>query len=68
MNPADLPWWGWLLCALGAGFVALMIAAYSSTREKTLYFSIVMYYIFGLAAVVCGIIGAIRFVKWVWGG
>jgi tellurite resistance protein TehA-like permease len=67
MSPSNLPWWGWFLCAFGAGLVALLIALFSSTREKKFYFSIVMYYVFGITAVVCGIIGIIRFVRWVWG-
>ena len=67
MSPSDIPWWGWLLCSIGAGLVALLIALVSSTREKKFYFSIVMYYVFGISAVVCGIIGIIRFVKWAWG-
>jgi tellurite resistance protein TehA-like permease len=68
MSPSDLPWWGWFLCAFGAGLVALLIALFSSTREKKVYFSIVMYCVFGIAAVVCGIIGIVRLVKWVRGG
>jgi len=67
MSPSDLPWWGWLLCAFGAGLVALLIALFSSTREKKVYFGIVMYCVFGMFAVACGIMGIIRFVKWVRG-
>jgi ABC-type branched-subunit amino acid transport system permease subunit len=67
VSPSDIPWWGWFLCALGAGLVSFLIALFSSTREKKFYFSIVMYFIFGFTAAVCGIIGIIRFVKWVWG-
>ena len=68
MSPSNLAWWEWFLCAFGAGLVALLIALFSSTRERKFYFSIVMYYVFGIAAAVCGIIGIIRFVKWVRGG
>jgi uncharacterized membrane protein len=56
------------LWAFGAGLVALLLSLFSSRREKKVYFSIVMYCVFGVAAVVCGIIGAIRFVEWVRGG
>jgi tellurite resistance protein TehA-like permease len=68
MSPANLPWWGWFLCAFGAGLVALLIALFSSTREKKIYFNIVMYCVFGIAGLVCGIIGIIGFIKWVRGG
>lgn len=71
MSPTDLPWWGWMLCAIGAFVVSFFSVIYASNESNTpgksggfAYFLAVM---FGLTTVGTGLIGIIRFVKWVWG-
>ena len=34
MSPADLPWWGWFLCAGGAGVVAFFLAIYAASATS----------------------------------
>jgi hypothetical protein len=35
MSPADLPWWGWMLCAIGAFVIAFFSVIYASTESNT---------------------------------
>ena len=60
-----------MLCAIGAFVVAFVSVLYASNESNTpgrsggfAYFLAV---VFGLATVGTGLIGIIRFVKWVWG-
>lgn len=66
-SPSDLPWWGWLLCAGGAGLVCFFSATYASS-EKGGCLSGVIAFISGFAGLICGVIGIVRFVKWIWEG
>jgi hypothetical protein len=34
MSPADLPWWGWLLCAGGGVIASLLFAALAEPRKN----------------------------------
>jgi len=71
MSPADLPWWGWMLCAIGASVVSFFSAIYAANESRISRrndgIAYLLAIIFGLATVVTGSIGLIRFVKWVWG-
>lgn len=72
MSPADLPWWGWMLCAIGAFVVSFFSVIYASSESNTPGksgggFAYILAVVFGLATVGTGLIGIIRFVKWVWG-
>ena len=65
MSPSDLAWWGWLLCGMAAAFVA--IRAWNSFENgKGESFPLLLAVVSGIASVICGLIGIIRFVKWVW--
>jgi hypothetical protein len=71
ISPADLPWWGWLLCGGGAAIIALFVGMISSVQSDKKggggCFLYLVAAVFGLAAAGCGLVGIIRFVKWVWG-
>jgi hypothetical protein len=64
-SPSDLPWWGWLLCAFGAGIISIIAFAFSEKKGAGC-----MGYSVGVVGMVagflCGIIGLIRLVKWIW--
>ena len=69
-SPSDLEWWMWLLIALGCGAVCLFsIRAANFTHNRdTETLGTIAAFISGLGALGFGIIGLIRFVKWVWKG
>jgi hypothetical protein len=62
MSPSDLPWWGWLLSG-AVGVVVGFIVVDEHDGLKALPGLAII-----LAGLVCGFIGIIRFVKWVWTG
>jgi hypothetical protein len=68
INPSDLQWWMWLLVALGAAFLAITSFSFAVKRNKVIYLSIALFYLFGFVALVSIFIGIIRFIKWVWEG
>jgi hypothetical protein len=72
MSPSDLPWWGWFLCAGGAAFVARLffaaawsdlLVAQSVQRSQRAY---VLGCVASVAAAILGLIGLVRFIKWIW--
>jgi hypothetical protein len=72
MSPADLPWWGWMLYAIGAFVVSFFSLLYASNKSNRPGKSdgalpIFLAVVFGLVTFGTGLIGIIRFVKWVWG-
>lgn len=61
-----------MLCAVVAFAVSFLSGMYATNesnrpreREGFVY---IMAVVFGFTAIGCGLIGIIRFVKWVWGG
>jgi hypothetical protein len=64
-SPSDLPWWGWFLCAFGAGIISL--AAFAASEKKD---TGCLGYLVGILGIIAGflfgIIGIIRLVKWIW--
>jgi len=66
MNPSDLPWWGWLLCAAVTGLIALV--AYVVSEEHDSCLAGTMSVVFGLATAFLVVIGIVRLVKWIWNG
>jgi len=70
ISPSDLPWWGWLLCSLGTGLVAFHASALSEDSSSKGGFGyatgIAVGLILGLISLLCGIIGIVRLVKWIW--
>jgi hypothetical protein len=69
MNPSDLPWWGWLLCAVVAWTVSAIAVKCTEGKggsHETLAGTI--FILFGLAGLLAALIGIVRLVKWVWSG
>jgi len=64
MSPSDLPFWGWLLCAV-AGLV-IGIALVISGRDGNSRVVVILGLLVSLAGLGCAAIGIILFVKWVW--
>ena len=69
IGPADLPWWGWLMCGFVATGVGFYIRVFNETSKKdggcgSIIVPVFLYF----ADLVCLGIGVIRFIKWVWEG
>jgi FtsH-binding integral membrane protein len=64
ISPSDLPWWGWMLCSLGA-WIAFGFAAQEEQTTQNGLFAILAG-ITGLVGLVTGGIAVTLFVKWVW--
>lgn len=80
IKPSDLPWWGWLLCSVGAlvaiNLLGRLLVVVMETFEKFgLSFQDEVFLVplglivvlFGGVAVLTGLIGIVRFFKWIWG-
>jgi hypothetical protein len=68
-QPSDLAWWGWLLCAGVAEWLASQLWAYAGGDSKgPRGLAGLMAFVFWLAAVLCGFLAIIRIIKWVWKG
>ena len=68
VSPSDLPWWGWLLCSVGA-WVVCAVAKGFDDESSGMNLSAVSLSIFaGVIAFATGAVAVIRFVKWVWQG
>ena len=63
--PANMPWWGWLLMAVGCWLVQLIMSIRTDDGSKGAW---VIRFVFIAGMVLSALIGAIRFVKWVWQG
>jgi hypothetical protein len=66
MSPADLPWWGWLLC--GAGTSTATLVYFSKGKDTGSGWSLMWALLFGIASALCWIVGIVRLVKWAWEG
>ena len=64
-SPSDLPWWGWLLCSIGAWIVCAIAAAFSDEGDGGCL-AVLVAIISGLAGAITGIMGLVLFIKWVW--
>ena len=65
-SPSDIPWWGWLLCAVMSGIVCLIAAGICEETDGKISGTIAV--LSGATGSLVAIIGIIRFVKWVWSG
>lgn len=63
--PASIPWWGWLLIAVGCWFLQLMMSIRTDDGSKG---ALLIRIAFITGMVLSSFIGVIRFVKWVWQG
>jgi len=68
VSPSDLPWWGWLLCAVCAALVALGAKIYydENTEKDWRLVAMVIGFVSVVAAFLLGVIGMVRFIKWIW--
>ncbi len=67
-SPSDFAWWVWLLFGAGAWLVfAISMVTFEDAKGLKIPCG-VLAAIAALAGVLSGLIGIIRFVKWVWGG
>lgn len=78
LNPSDLEWWQWLLCA-AAGFIVAMIAGtiaigiFKDDNKKQGCGTIgcgcllsILSAAVGIATLAAAVIGVVRLVKWIW--
>jgi hypothetical protein len=61
--PANIPWWAWLLIAVGCWFLQLILSVRTDDGTRGAW-TIRILFIAGTVFSV--LIGVIRFVKWVW--
>lgn len=72
MSPSDVPWWGWILCAAGAALAARLSFAYAWNSlltyrdERASGRAYVVGWVASIAAAILGLIGLVRFIKWIW--
>ena len=67
MITSMLPWWGWLLGAVGSA-ICVLLSMVMAESEKTGWFGALLLPVAGLSTFACAVIGVIRFVKWAWAG
>jgi hypothetical protein len=71
-SPSDLPWWGWLLCSLGAWAVCwvtlFVLPVLSEEGWLARCLCVLVRIVSGLAGLVTGAMAIVLFVKWVWNG
>ena len=60
----DLPWWGWLVCALVAGTIFLSTGQSAGEKDKGCLRQLVNY-TFGFLAIFSVIMGVLGLVEWV---
>ena len=67
INPSDLPWWGWFLCAIVAGiiaFFAYMAASEASQRKGGgAVFASLVAWLLTFAAAGCAFLGILSYMK-----
>ena len=72
ISPSDLPWWGWLLCSIGAFVACGIVWTFFSNGLKSGSFAVRVVALvsatIGLLGVILGGLAIVRFVKWVWVG
>lgn len=69
MSPSDLIWWQWMLCGVGAGIIAWIVAIAAHIAGVDIEENKLVQVPVGLISLVSAvlwIVGAIRFVKWIW--
>jgi len=65
-SPSHLPWWGWLLCTLGAWVVCATAFAASDKAEGAYGgLAVLIAVVSGLSGFVTAVMAVILFVKWV---
>ena len=67
ISPSDLPWWGWLLCAVGAGIVSVVCYVLHEESDGG-WLTLVVGIVGVVATFVSAALGIVRFVKWAWAG
>ena len=67
LDPAALPWWLWLACSLVCLVLASLFALFredDSTGCGCLSIAVLL----GIAGMLSGLLGLVRFIKWAWAG
>lgn len=65
ISPSDLPWWGWLLSAVGAGIVSVVcFVLHEESDGGWMVFAVGI--ISAIATLPLALLGLVRFVKWAW--
>jgi hypothetical protein len=66
VNPSDIPWWAWLLCAVVLLAVAVVSLRIRYDRDWVFLFPLEV--IGWIGGILCLIVGAVRLVRWAWIG
>jgi UDP-N-acetylmuramyl pentapeptide phosphotransferase/UDP-N-acetylglucosamine-1-phosphate transferase len=66
-SPSDLDWWAWLLIAAVGAILSLLVFNLRKARTFDGLF-ITIGGLIGIASLLCGVVGVVRFIKWAWGG
>ena len=64
INPSDLPWWAWLICA--AVIIAFSLVWFYLAEENDSRVLLAFAVGFGLLGLLTLIVGVVRMVKWAW--
>jgi hypothetical protein len=64
ISPSALPWWGWLLCSVGA-FIGSILCA---NRKDGGCLALLLAFVSGLIGFITGGMAVILFIKWFWSG
>ena len=65
MHPFTLmPWWGWLFAGGSSAMVAIAAAMFQDERGRPI--PIIVGAIGAISAFVCGGIGVVLFIRWMW--
>ena len=65
ISASSLPWWGWLLCSLGA-FIVGGVAHLFIDGKNNGCLSVLVAALAGLTGIGTGVMGVILFVKSIW--
>lgn len=68
INPSDLPWWGWLLCACPTSFAFFIAKGFVDESGWKGMLAILIAGISLYSSIIMAAIGVVRFVKWAWIG
>jgi hypothetical protein len=66
LRPAYLPWWGWVLCSVGATITCIISFVIVDQGKGNRWFALLIAMVSGFAGLVTGAMGFILFIKWFW--
>lgn len=62
---SGIKWWEWLICAGILELISFFSLGLSYKYQNGCFLALIGE-ITGLAAIICGLIGIVRFVRWAW--